>query len=337
MTRSEEAAGTPCPPPLSNAPETISDPHGLPLHVQVTGTSGDPLVLLHGFGACSYTWRYWAPELARSHRVHIVEWQRFDPGTEPPGYHTPEGQAELVHALIRRLDLRGVTLIGHSLGGGVALLAALKLLDAAEGRLRALVLVGGAAYAQQIPPFISLARVPLLGDVALRILPARWIVRVILRVILHDATSVTREQIDAYAQVLRSRAGRYGLVRLARAILPRDLEALTRRYGEIDVPTLLVWGESDPVVPVGIGERLERDLPDAELVVMERVGHMPPEERQDESLAHVARFLARVESGTRGSSSRGSMDAGPGRRAGGARESGTTSDAATSGNARPSE
>lgn len=281
--------------PASNGAEAAPDA-GLPLRVQVTGESGDPIILLHGFGACGFSWRYWISELARSHRVHVVEWPPFKPGTEPPGYHTPDGQAALIHELIVRNDLGRVTLIGHSLGGGVALLTALKLLDAGEGRLRSMVLIGGAAYAQQIPPFISLARIPLLGEIVLGLLPSRWIVRIVLRFIVFDPSAITRTQVDEYSKTLQSRAGRHGLIRLAREILPKDIDTLTRRYSEIEVPTLLLWGKHDPVVPVQIGERLERKLPNAELVVLDRVGHMPAEERPAASLAVVRRFLEQTTS-----------------------------------------
>lgn len=267
-------------------------PLSLPLRVETAGESGDPVVCLHGFGACNFTWRYWAPRLARRHRVYLVEPKRFPPGDEPtPEYHTPGGQAELVYSLIVEEDLHGVTLVGHSLGGGIALLTALALLDRGEDRLRALVLVCGAAYPQQIPPFISLARIPVLGELVLAVLPARWLVRLILRFICYDRDVVTEDQVEAYSQVLRSRGGRYGLVRLARRIIPDDIDSVTQRFSRIDTPTLLLWGAHDPVVPLEIGRRLKGDLPRAELVVLERCGHMPPEERPRASVAALERFL----------------------------------------------
>jgi len=85
----------------------------------------------------------------------------------------------------------------------------------------------------------------------------------------------------------------------ARQIVPPDLDATTRRYPEIDVPTLLLWGRHDPVVPLEIGMRLERDLPNAQLHVLERCGHIPQEERPEDSFAVLTDFLDRTRSARR--------------------------------------
>jgi pimeloyl-ACP methyl ester carboxylesterase len=270
-------------------------PYRLPLRVERLGDSGDPIVLIHGFGATSFTWRYWAPELARDHRVFMVEPERFAPGEEPfPEYHTPEGQAGLIETLILQNDLKRVTLVGHSLGGGIALLTAIRLMDRGEDRLLGLVIVSGAAYPQRIPPAISIARIPLVGEAFLKVVPARWLIRLILRVICYDPNVVTRNQVEAYSEVLLTKEGRYGLVRLARKVIPEAADSLVRRFREIRVPTLLLWGRHDPVVKVGIGERLKEDLPDATLVVLEECGHVPPEEQPRESLAPVRSFIDRI-------------------------------------------
>ena len=70
---------------------------------------------------------------------------------------------------------------------------------------------------------------------------------------------------------------------------------LEKQWRQIDTPALLLWGRHDHVVPLWVGERLSRELPRAELVVIERCGHIPPEERPEETLAHLRSVLTRVE------------------------------------------
>lgn len=265
-----------------------------PLHVEIQG-SGPPLVLLHGFGASRFTWRRWVPALAHRHTLYLVDLKGCGDSDKPAdGAYGPHDQAELVHRLLVEEDLRDVTLLGHSLGGGIALLVALRLQDAGEeDRLRRLVLLSATAYAQGLPRYIGLAsRLPeIVGRLAVHLVPARWLVRRILDEIVHDPDRVTEDEVDGYAAPFADRACRRALVDSARHLVPSDLDELVRRYPRIHTPALLVWGRQDPVVPAWVGERLARDLPTARLVLLDRCGHLPMEECPAEALESVVDFL----------------------------------------------
>lgn len=264
----------------------------LPLHVESHG-SGPPILLLHGFGGSSFTFRHWVESLARDHEVILVDMKGFGSAPKPDDErYDPHELANLIHRLVLQRDLRNLTLVGHSLGGGVALLVALLLLDRGElDRLRALVSVAGAAYGLRIPTFIGLVRRRWTAGLALRLVPSRWLIRTVLRSIVYDPEGVRPDQVESYAEPLGSRAGRRALLRTAAQIVPPDLAEITARFGELDVPALLLWGRSDPVIPVELGERLARELPRARLEILEECGHIPPEERPWESLAVLRKFL----------------------------------------------
>jgi pimeloyl-ACP methyl ester carboxylesterase len=263
----------------------------LPLYLERAG-SGDPLILLHGYGASRVTWRHWAPELAREHAVHLVDLRGFGSAPALTGAsYGPLDMADDVCRMIVELDLRRVTLTGHSMGGGVALLVALRLADLGERRrLARLVSVAGTAYAQRMPPYLDMLRRPP-TQLLLQLLPTRWLVRKVLKSIVYDPGTVTDAQVESYAKPLRSRAAKRAAVASALQLIPDDLDALVARYPEIDVPALVLWGRQDPVVPLSIGERLARALPDARLVVLDRCGHIPSEERPEASLAALREFL----------------------------------------------
>jgi len=271
----------------------------LPLHVDTVGLPADSgtevFVLLHGFGASSFTWRYWVTELARRGHVVLVDMKGFGSAPKPDdGQYSPHDLADLVHRLLVQRGLSQVTLIGHSLGGGVSLLTALRMLDEDGGRLRRMILVSGAAYRQKLPPFVALARRPRLSGLLLKLLGPRRVIRFVLRTIVFDKTAVTRSQIEGYADPLRDAEGRHALLWAGSQIVPDDLDALTLRFPELDVPTLLLWGRHDRVVPLWVGERLAEELPQAELEVFERCGHVPPEELPGETLGAVTAFLDRT-------------------------------------------
>jgi len=274
---------------VSSAPE--SGGYTLPLHVEEFGEGDQQIMLLHGFGATSYTWRGWIGGLAKGHRVWSVELKGHGSAPAPPDdLYSIHDHADLVHHLILQKDLRQLTLVGHSMGGGVALLVALRLFE--EERLERLVLVSSAAYPQRLPPFIALAGRGRLSEWGLRFVPKRFLIRWVLRSIVFDREGVTDAQVEAYAEPLFSPAHRTALIKTAARIIPPDFADVTRRIPEIHLPTLLLWGRHDWVVPLDVAERLAAALPSAQLEVMEECGHVPPEELPKESLEIVLKFLS---------------------------------------------
>ena len=273
---------------MNSAPE--SGGYALPLHVEQYGDGHRQIMLLHGFGANSYTWRSWIGALAKELRVWSVELKGHGSAPAPPDdLYSLHDHADLVHRLIVQQDLHELTLVGHSMGGAIALLVALRLFE--EGRLERLVLVSGAAYPQRLPPFIALATRGRLSEWGFRFFPKRLLVRRVLRSIVFDPEAVTESQVAAYAEPFYSPAHRTALIRTAVRIVPPDLAKITKRIPEIDLPTLLLWGRHDWVVPLDVAERLLAALPNAQLEIMENCGHVPPEELPKESLEIVLKFL----------------------------------------------
>lgn len=264
----------------------------LPLHVEWHGKEGPPILLIHGFSTNGYTWNRWIPALSRAYRVLVVDLKGAGVSAKPADdAYGPRDHALLLHRLILRHGLKDLTLVGHSMGGGIALITALRLLEDQPHRLRRLTLVAGAAYRQTIPLFIGLAARPWLGPLALRLIPPSIIIRAGLRRAYLRPEKITRSQVEAYAEPLRTPEGRRALSRTARQIIPPDLDRITVRYREIGVPSLLIWGREDAIVPIRVGERLAQDLPQAHLRVIPRCGHMPQEERPTESLEIFQNFL----------------------------------------------
>ncbi len=225
-----------------------------------------------------------------------VDLKGFGAAPKPDdGAYSPADQAELLCRLILQRDLRRVTLIGHSLGGGICLIASLHLLELDPNRIHRLVVISGASYAQRLPPFVWFANHRRIGIGLMRLLGARSVVRWVLRGIVFDPARVSRAQVKGYAEPLTDRDARRALVDTALQILPPDLDSLTARYGRIRIPALLLWGRQDRVVPPRIGVRLAADLPHAELVILDRCGHLPAEELPEQSLDTLTAFLDRTE------------------------------------------
>ena len=268
----------------------------LPLHAETLGREPAPdvdtVLMIHGYGASAFSWRYWAPRLAQRAHVILVDLKGSGAAPKPDdGRYRPEDQAELLHRLVLQRDLRRLTIVGHSLGGGIALLLALRLQDDEEGRLARLVLVASAAYEQRLPPFVGLARLRWIGLGLFRLLGSRFVITRVLHSIVYDPRAVSQNQIEGYAAPLDDAEAQRALIDSALNLVPERIEALNARFSDLAAPALIVWGRYDRVVPLWVGERLCEALPNATLHVFEKCGHMPAEEIPDESFSCLATFL----------------------------------------------
>ncbi len=256
---------------------------------------GAAVVLLHGYGASSYTWRRIIDPLARKRRGIALDLKGFGLSDKPQdGRYSLADQAEVVIRFLRANRLDRVVLVGNSMGGAVALLAYQRLGRGPTNPVKGLVLIDSTAYPETTPTFISLLRTPVLGWLGLKLAPSWLGSWGLLRRAYHDDEKITEETYDTYAALIAQPGSDYVLKTTADAIVPPNAAALSRRIKEIDVPTLLIWGEEDRIIPLSVGRRLARDIPGAKLVVIPDCGHVPQEERPRETLEIIERFLDEV-------------------------------------------
>jgi pimeloyl-ACP methyl ester carboxylesterase len=254
---------------------------------------GPPLLLIHGFGASTFTWRFVAPELARDYRVIAVDLKGFGQSDKPfDGRYSVYDQAELLAQLIEDKDLRDLTLVGHSFGGGVALLLALEADRRLDGRVTRLVLLDSIAYPQNIPVFFRLLDVPLVSQLGVRMVPPLVQTRVALQIAYFDDSKIDPEEVELYAAPLKTAAGKHAIIHSARQIVPEDIAELSERYKTIELPTLILWCDHDRIVPLEVGIKLRRTLPNSTLRLVEDCGHMPQEEQPASTLALIKGFIA---------------------------------------------
>ena len=253
---------------------------------------GPPLLLIHGFGASTFTWRFVAPELAKTHRVIAVDLKGFGQSDKPfDERYSVVDQAELLAQLIEEKDLRNLTLVGHSFGGAVALLLALQANQRLDGRITKLVLLDSIAYPQQIPVFFRLLDVPLVSQIGVRMVPPTVQTRVALEIAYFDDSKIDAAEIETYAAPLKTAAGKHAMIHSARQILPEDIAQLSESYKAIELPTLILWCDHDRIVPLEVGLRLRRTLPNSTLRLVEDCGHMPQEEQPASTLALIKGFI----------------------------------------------
>jgi pimeloyl-ACP methyl ester carboxylesterase len=226
------------------------------------GESGRPLVLLHGLAGSHRWWRYVVPGFACDFRVMVPELIGFGGSRPAPRQPDMPEMAELVGRWLDAMGAGRVDLVGHSMGGEIAI----HMAATAPQRIRRLVLVSAAG----IPRVIS---APAAGRLARELARLRsWGRRSFVATIAADSL----------------RAGPFTLYRTLRYLLADDVRPLLPL---IRHPTLLVWGEHDPVTPVADGRVMEATIPDARLVVVPDASHNVMADRPDEFLRIVKGFL----------------------------------------------
>ncbi|MDX2289120.1 MAG: alpha/beta hydrolase [Hyphomicrobiaceae bacterium] len=261
------------------------------LHVQDHG-AGPPVVLLHGLGASGYMWRHLTSELASRHRVIAIDFKGFGKSQKPIDFrYSIDDHAAMVASVIDQLNLRSVTLVGHSFGGAVALLLAVKYDQTGDSRIARLILMNSPAYPQPMSAGVKLLNKGLLSYLALNVVSPEFAARNILQDGGSGTGKFMRRDILAYAYPFQFRGARHALIETGRQIVPADFGRTIKWYPRLQIPVLILWCRHDRTVPLEIGRRLASDLPDSKLSIFDTCNHIPPESSQQETRREVLAFL----------------------------------------------
>jgi pimeloyl-ACP methyl ester carboxylesterase len=270
-------------------PSTFATINGLSVHLRDEGPRDDPepVLLLHGTSASLHTWEGWVSALKTTRRVVTVDLPGFGlTGPNATGDYRSAAYVQFVLAVAEHLKLERFVLGGNSLGGDIAWQTAVQ----APARVSRLVLVDAAGYpmaSTSVPLGFRIARTPLLRDL-MRVTLPRAMVASSVRNVYGDPARVSGELIDRYAE-LTLRAGNREA--LALRFAQSDFGAQAARIRELKMPTLILWGGQDRLIPPEHGQRFARDIAGSRLVVFDDLGHVPHEEDAARTVSVVQEFL----------------------------------------------
>lgn len=262
---------------------------GARVHYQLAGPDdGPPLLLLHGFASSTLVWSKVFLNLAEAgFRVIAPDLLGYGYSGKPRnGEYTINGQAKLIVGLLDTLRINRAIIVGSSYGGAIA---ATSALDYPE-RVERLILVGTVNNNQ--PLKFKLMRVfgsRLIGDVVSPLLiGSRRLLRMRMkRVYDRHAWVLDERRVDARHLPLRAAATQRAIIRTVRHW---DADRISRDAHLIRQPTLLLWGDNDPEIPLADGERLHDAIPGSRLIVFLNCGHLPHEEYPKEFVEILTSF-----------------------------------------------
>jgi pimeloyl-ACP methyl ester carboxylesterase len=259
------------------------------LYAEETGIGG-PIVLIHGLGESTFTWRKVVPGLARDHRVIALDLKGFGRSDKPrEESYSADDQAALVAQFLEALDVRGATLIGHSFGGTVALRTA--LVTGARERISRIAVIGAPALPRSVAPYLDAVEIPLVPDALTAALSPELLARLLLREARGGRSDFPEDDVKGYAAPYYELEAKHAFLATARSIVSEKGDAVAASYRNVTQPALLIWCRRDGVVPLRNGKRLAKTLPNARLSVLEGCHHLPQEEKPERLLEVLRRFL----------------------------------------------
>lgn len=265
-------------------------PDGTVVHYRDQGPRDAPvLVLVHGFSASLIDWDAWADRLDNRYRVIRLDLPGHGLTQAPAGYQGGmDAYADLIDGVTRRLGAPRFVLAGNSMGGGAALDFALRHPE----RLDGLVLVDAAGWPNASAPRGEPAVFKLLENpaarVLLRYLDAKPLIAQGLRAAFLDEGLVTPAVVDRYSDLARAPGHRIILMSLQQRGMNRMTPA---DFARIGVPTLVMHGEQDKLIPFADGQAFARTIPGAVLIAYPGVGHVPMEQIPARSAADLDQWI----------------------------------------------
>lgn len=255
------------------------------------GDGKSSIILLHGFGGYIEDWLDNVAALARGRKVYALDLVGFGRSDKPQVKYSIPYLTDFVQKFMVDQDIDRATLIGESMGGAIALRFALQY----PNQVEKMVLAASAGFGKEVSIYFRMMSLPLLGELFAR--PSRKGIAQLLEQFFYNQDLITDLRIEedyemaslpgaqrSQLSALRSMCNIWG----AKSEVYRPI---LDRLEEIEVPTLVIWGAQDRILPVAHAHQAKR-LPNARVHILDSCGHVPNIERAKEFNALVTDFLS---------------------------------------------
>ena len=262
---------------------------GFNIHYVEAG-QGPPVLLYHGLASAVFTWRENMSVLSRHHRVLAFDLLGHGDSDKPDIDYNPWDVADIMGDAARQLGLTNAAVIGSSAGGSLGLMMAVNFPDLVSS----LVLVGSSGLGKDVPPYIRLLSLTLVGSV----LQSHRLggTKQILQSVFHDRSLASRDMVDEMHRTRSMPGAKEAVVRTLRRTVSlggvRDDYVLLDRLSKLRIPIMLVWGAQDRMFPVSVAYRASELAPAVRLEVFDQCGHWPHMEKAGEFNSLVLEFLS---------------------------------------------
>jgi pimeloyl-ACP methyl ester carboxylesterase len=256
------------------------------------GDSGSTIILLHGGNGSIEFWLYNIAALARHHRVYAFDMVGSGKSDCPDGSYALAEQAEFLHGFMTGLDIDTATLIGNSMGGGVAL----EFTRLYPDRVDRLVLVDSMGLGREISLGIRLITLPIIVNL---LRPGRWMIPAMLKSNFYYGNQLPPEWLELRYPIFAIPGRNRVILRLGQSnfnlagVRPEVYQPILHSLAQITQKTLIIWGEFDRIIPVKHAYIAAAGLPNNQLHIFPNCGHHPYLEYPAKFDRLVLEFLAK--------------------------------------------
>jgi pimeloyl-ACP methyl ester carboxylesterase len=251
--------------------------------------TGQPMLLLHGFGSFSYTWEKLIKALPQQFRFITVDLKGWGYSEKCLENTSPFDQAEIIKDLIRKLELDNIILVGHSMGGAASLITCFE--QTIVAKVAKLILIDSAGYFRKMPTFIEQAIAPDGTSFFLKYADEKILAHLVLTEVFFDPEKITDEAIEKYSEVLKLPNAKQSLINSSRQIAIANLPDFKRKLQSLKLKTLIIWGEEDSIIDNEDAFSFKNDITQAELKFIPFCGHSPQEEQPQQTAEIIIEFL----------------------------------------------
>ncbi len=262
--------------------------NGINFHYTQYPGEKEPVVLLHGFGASTYTWEIVAKLLnRRGYDVWALDLKGFGWSEKPleADYDTQTLMEDVNHWMAQ-MGLSDTIFVGNSLGGAIAVLLSQKY----PQRIKKMVLIDAAGYPIKKPVVFRLAQLPFATFFA-GLIFGPWMIRQNLIEVFYNKEKVTKEKVHEYYLRTNAPNGLAALIKTARSINFDKNNPIAAAARDNPTPTLIIWGRQDRWIPLKVGYQFKNDMSNATLTIIERCGHIPQEEKPHDTARLIQEFI----------------------------------------------
>ncbi|RJO69631.1 MAG: alpha/beta hydrolase [Myxococcales bacterium] len=247
---------------------------------------GMPVLLLHGWADSTFAWRKLIPRLQNTCRLIMIDWPGFGYSDKPERSLSYPQLAKVAKSVLDELGIDKAAVVGNSMGGA----AAIQLAADFPERVETLALIDAHAplNPRKSPLALRLLLAPGLGETA-AFLMGRTVYRFILWMIVVDRSVVTGEVVREVYLPVRTKGGRKAVLNQFREISLSPVSFETA--AKVQAPTLILWGDTDRLMPLPSGKRMHKAMPGSTFVVLPDTGHSGQWEKPDLVALHLEPFI----------------------------------------------
>ena len=251
------------------------------------------LLFLHGFGENRKTWRFLISSLGQNYHLIMLDLKGFgdSPANDDKAYSVYD-QAHFVKDFMEEKNLQNVTVVGRSFGGGVSLVLALMQEDKLiNTQIKNLILINSMAYKQRLPSMLRTLNQPIIGFLGIHLISNDWMAEEGYKLAFYDDSLISEESLKYTSEYLSRPLEKYAYLQTVDQLIPDDIAEMQKRYKEITLPTLILWGKEDLSIRVNMAQKLKKDLRNSTLKIFPHVGHMAQEEIPQKVSSEIHKFM----------------------------------------------